>query len=314
MRPSANLPTSISTPTQNMGTSSIVNIDTEHASYGHEYENGITLSSMGILILYWLVTILTQSIMTDPNPSSSSSASTQPSSSSSSSQNQLQKSTSPKVEPFLVRLATSPALLSLVRILIALPALQLTFLTITSSANTPSPLPLHFLCPLLPTTSSPALLYKTTHHLSYLPALFPGVFLSLLTSPLRLLCFYSLGQSFTFTLTPPKHNKLIKTGFYKFVRHPSYLFALTGLLGFLCFVLGSGQGRVFVGCYALGLGAQDPEMKWVWTAAAIGFATIIEMFRERVISEEKFLEECVGRDEWEDYKRKTPWMFVPGVY
>ena len=125
-----------------------------------------------------------------------------------------------------------------------------------------------------------------------------------IAAPIRFLAYKQLGQNFTFTLAKPKG--LVKTGMYKYVRHPSYptLFACQAGMGALLLrwggVAGCWMPGWLVGWRSLGLGAIVAQ--GLWTTFALGV---------RVREEEEMLSSVFG-EEWEEYARKTK-RFIPFV-
>ncbi len=69
--------------------------------------------------------------------------------------------------------------------------------------------------------------------ISYSPALqYAGLALLITGIILRLAVVYSLGRFFTVDVTIRQDHKLIKTGFYKYLRHPSYSASFLSFIGF----------------------------------------------------------------------------------
>jgi len=282
-------------------------------------QGGLTLPVWAVLSLYWLVAILVRLILTDPNPPKKQpdpppqppptlqSSGKKPLTTKPQTPPPTPATTTPH-EPLLVRFAISPTFLSLHRTtVIILPAAHLTLLsyllTIPASSLPNLPFSSDLLCPYLP-PNSPTFL----HTLSPLTLL--GILLVLLSAPLRLLCFYQLGPSFTFTLTPPKSG-LVKSGLYKYVRHPSYTSALVSMVGF--FLTIAAPGGVAMRCF---LGEEEGGWGMGRVLVVGGFCVMglgaVEVFRQRIIGEERFLHDMFW-DEWIDYVGRTN-KLVPWVY
>jgi protein-S-isoprenylcysteine O-methyltransferase Ste14 len=231
-----------------------------------------TLPSILLVLTILLSTYITIRCMTPPNPSPTSSQ-------------------QPKDR---VQLATNTIFLSLRRNATILLAIHHTVLTLYLSRPTPPPA---VLCP------------SQTH---LVPALFtwsPTTILLLLTiltaGPLRLRAYSTLGPSFTFRITAPE--KLVTTGLYAWVQHPSYTCQIL-VVGANAFLL-EGRGGV-LGCWVGLVGEQ-----WVsflggvaWLAVGVAFAGVVV----RVRDEEALLRGTFG-EEWEVWHRKTK-RFVPGVF
>lgn len=103
----------------------------------------------------------------------------------------------------------------------------------------------------------------------------------------RIAVVYNLGQYFTVDVTIRKNHQLITTGFYKFVRHPSYAFSLLTFLG-LALVLNN------------------------YISAAIVIIPVFFMFFLRMKIEEKVLIGQFG-NEYTDYMKKTK-RLIPFIY
>ncbi|KAF8430107.1 hypothetical protein EV426DRAFT_579837 [Tirmania nivea] len=266
--------------------------------------HGLTLPAWAALSLYWLVTLLMHLIFIDPNPPTPTGI-VQRDTQTPGKPPSTTANTPPPApartlhEPLLVRLATNRTFLALSRTtVITLPAVHLTLLHLlrTRAATPPTPHLDVLLCPHAPhpplsPVPPPALL---------------GILLVLLAAPLRLLCFHQLGASFTFALTPPRAG-LVKSGLYRYVRHPSYASALLSLVGFL--LAFAAPGGAAVRCF-LGHGGAATALPLACLCAAM--AAVLEMFRERMAGEERLLHELFG-DEWCAYVARTN-KLVPWVY
>ncbi|RPB25887.1 hypothetical protein L211DRAFT_835969, partial [Terfezia boudieri ATCC MYA-4762] len=224
---------------------------------------GLTLPAWVVLSLYWLVTILIDLILTDPNPPST------PRKPPSTTDTKAITKAPPPREPLLVHLATNHTFLYLWRTyILTLPAVHLTLLNYLHAVPGHPPLPpqssssssssfsfsssvlrLDLLCPYYP-PNSPTFLRTIP------PSTLLGILLVLLSSPLRLLCFYQLGPSFTFRLTPPKTG-LVKSGLYKYVRHPSYTTAILCMAGYV--LTFAAPGGVAMRCF---FGEEDGILGW----------------------------------------------------
>lgn len=63
------------------------------------------------------------------------------------------------------------------------------------------------------------------NHIAMLPdwIFFPGIFLMVTGILVRLWAIFTLGRSFTLTLSVQNNQKVVDNGPYRFIRHPSYL-------------------------------------------------------------------------------------------
>ncbi|KAK8099743.1 prenyl cysteine carboxyl methyltransferase [Apiospora kogelbergensis] len=121
-------------------------------------------------------------------------------------------------------------------------------------------------------------------------------------APVRLAAYGGLGRNFTFRLARP--DRLVTTGVYRHLQHPSY----TGQLALL------GDYGALLGCWLAPAGVAQ----WVLGGPSgvaihlVGTAAILWKLWQRVQDEEAMLRATFGR-EWEDWHTKTK-RFVPGVF
>ncbi|KIM84317.1 hypothetical protein PILCRDRAFT_818656 [Piloderma croceum F 1598] len=134
-----------------------------------------------------------------------------------------------------------------------------------------------------------------------------GSALAIVGGLIRLSCYRTLGRLFTYELSILKEHRLVTTGLYGFVRHPSYLgytFSLTGLC--LCLmtrgswlmetgVLNSWSGRVVVGSWHL----------WAWYLWLCVFS--------RARKEDEYLREQFGQ-QWIEWQKRVPYRVLPGIF
>ena len=103
----------------------------------------------------------------------------------------------------------------------------------------------------------------------------------------RMLVVKSLGKLFTVTVTIRPDHKLKKDGFYKYIRHPSYLASLLSFVGF-------------------GISLNN------WISLLLISSAILFVFIIRIKVEEKVLIEEFGT-EYIEYKRTTNGI-IPFIY
>ena len=104
---------------------------------------------------------------------------------------------------------------------------------------------------------------------------------------MRIIVIRSLGREFTSDVTIRENHQLKTSGFYQFVRHPSYAFSLLSFIGF-------------------GLSLNN------WVSLLLITATIIYVFMRRINVEESALVSQFG-DQYLKYKETTsrliPFLF-----
>jgi protein-S-isoprenylcysteine O-methyltransferase Ste14 len=113
-----------------------------------------------------------------------------------------------------------------------------------------------------------------------------GLALLAVGSVLRVGPMFALGRRFTWPLATQEVHRLVTTGFYRFIRHPSYLGALLGGIGWVL-VFRSGIGLLLI---------------------ALLVPVLIGMIR----AEEARLLSEFGEN-YADYRRRT-WRLLPFLY
>lgn len=117
--------------------------------------------------------------------------------------------------------------------------------------------------------------------------LYLGEFLIIIGVIFRWLIIKSLGKFFTVDVSIKENHQIKKEGFYRLVRHPSYLFALLTFLG-------------------LGLFLNN------WLSLFIALVPVFLAFSYRIKVEEQVLIQQFG-NEYLEYKQKTK-KLIPFVY
>lgn len=103
----------------------------------------------------------------------------------------------------------------------------------------------------------------------------------------RYLIIKSLGKYFTVDVSIRKDHQIKQDGIYRYLRHPSYTFALLPFVG-------------------LGLFQNN------WISLIVDFVPVFIAFRYRIKVEEQALLETFGED-YETYRKKTK-MLIPFLY
>lgn len=117
--------------------------------------------------------------------------------------------------------------------------------------------------------------------------LYLGIFFILAGITVRFIIIRSLGKYFTVDVTIRQDHKIMKQGFYRYVRHPSYAFSLLTSLG-------------------LGLYLNN------WLSLIFAIVPPFIAFSYRIRIEEKALIEEFG-EEYLGYRRKTK-KLIPFIY
>ncbi|KAH7882759.1 hypothetical protein F5I97DRAFT_1816558, partial [Phlebopus sp. FC_14] len=143
------------------------------------------------------------------------------------------------------------------------------------------------------------------------PSFLVGGTLILTGSLVRIYCYRVLGLMFTFELSIRRGHKLITSGPYSLVRHPSYTGGMAMALGIaLCQLT---RQSWLVNCSGLFPGS-EPTLSvalvgtWVVCGSLIGSSLVARMNREEAMLAEKF------GDEWKEWAKRVPYRLVPGLY
>ena len=159
------------------------------------------------------------------------------------------------------------------------------------------PSPPLFTCP-HPSQLQPSLFTWTPYSTICLTVILLGCYI-------RLSAFSALGPSFTFRLSAPK--KLITSGLYSYIQHPSYTGKALVVLANAALIQ---NRRGIIGCW---LPAWIVEASLFWRAFACLVAyAIIRVTWKRVREEEMMMKETFGK-EWETWHAKTK-RFIPGLF
>ncbi|KAI6107124.1 hypothetical protein EDD16DRAFT_1898977 [Pisolithus croceorrhizus] len=143
------------------------------------------------------------------------------------------------------------------------------------------------------------------------PTFFIGGCMIIAGSLLRVACYKALGRFFTYELSIRNQHKLITSGLYAFVRHPSYTGALCFSLGqYLCIFE---ESSWLVACS--GLFPRDEYVRkcLVWGVRVVLCSTLAVFVHRRMNEEDAMLEKHFGK-EWKDWTKKVPYKIVPWVY
>ncbi|KAI0319486.1 ICMT-domain-containing protein [Amylostereum chailletii] len=147
---------------------------------------------------------------------------------------------------------------------------------------------------------------NSTMLLTPTPTFLLGFALMASTAFLRLWCFKTLGNLFTFEVTVRPSHVLVTTGPYAYVRHPSYTAASLHLVGWFTIHFASGGWN------------RECELMWTqggkWVALYFGLSlfSIISMWKRGPVEDEG-LRKKFG-DSWERYRKEVPSMFIPGIW
>ncbi|KAG6329746.1 hypothetical protein ID866_9343 [Astraeus odoratus] len=130
-------------------------------------------------------------------------------------------------------------------------------------------------------------------------------------SLLHLYCYWVLGHFFTFELSIHQEHKLMETGIYSVMQHPSYLGSLNYFLGEqLAFF---DKNSWLLTCSGLA-GCNGYMLTCLlWALTAIMVHTLLIFLHSCMDDEDTMLERHFGK-EWRDWAKRAPYRVVPWVY
>lgn len=143
--------------------------------------------------------------------------------------------------------------------------------------------------------------------LSIPPAFAVGTVLMALGALIRVLAYNHLGRYFTFHLAIRKDHKLVTSGPYSIVRHPSYTGAWLYMIGVAVSQLGPGSLYSELGLWRNPLGFVAGVCQLVFVAY-IGLTIFLRVRKEDAALREEF------KDEWLAWASRTPYRLIPGIY
>lgn len=133
-------------------------------------------------------------------------------------------------------------------------------------------------------------------------------FIAMASITFRVAAFRELGRMFTFELSIRKDHKLVTTGPYSVVRHPSY----TGGCGFLfAYVMcQSSQGTWLHECGPL---AGTVAGKWVFAGMVTFFCLFTIAFALRCSEEDRMMKKEFEQ-QWNEWATKVPSKMIPSIF
>ncbi|KAF9561973.1 hypothetical protein CPC08DRAFT_621342, partial [Agrocybe pediades] len=126
-------------------------------------------------------------------------------------------------------------------------------------------------------------------------------------SMLRSRAYKELGRFFCFEASIQEDHKLITTGLYSYVRHPSYTGAWMVSFGWAFW--SCAEGSWFREFAVL-------ETMWgrvVFALMCLFMATAWRMSVVRMKDEDEGLKAAFGK-EWDEWREKVPYSLIPGVF
>ncbi|TFK67933.1 ICMT-domain-containing protein [Pluteus cervinus] len=173
--------------------------------------------------------------------------------------------------------------------------------------------------PILPATS----LFPTSPSPLRLTApLLLGWSLNLVGATIRRECYRTLGHYFTFVLSIRPNHKLVTSGPYAWVRHPSYTGAIIAGIG--TNLSHFSPGSWVVECFGvwLKLKLNKPslslnmfDMGWLEWCCCLGVVAVVQqlILAPRMRKEDEMLRKEFG-SEWEKWEQRVPYWLIPGIF
>ncbi|KAI9447525.1 hypothetical protein H4582DRAFT_7552 [Lactarius indigo] len=145
-------------------------------------------------------------------------------------------------------------------------------------------------------------------HTSTLPLTFVlGCLSTAASGALRLACYKTLGSLFTFELTLRADHRLVTSGPYAFVRHPSYSGVVLGVVGTLLVHFGPGSWWARAGWMGTFAG-QMYAVCWVGMEAYVLSSILC-----RTPTEDALLRKQFGA-EWDAWAARVQYRVIPFVF
>jgi len=154
-------------------------------------------------------------------------------------------------------------------------------------------------------------LVRTSSHKFHAPATTPiflvGFFLTLCGACVRWFSYRALGPLFTFEVSIHDQHKLITTGPYSIVRHPSYIGSVCVYTGILLCVFGSGSWIYECGWWDL------VSVKIFAMFVTAISASFVSLLLSRMGAEDKMMQKEFG-PQWDAWAKNVPYKLVPGIF
>ncbi|KAF5334112.1 hypothetical protein D9758_016079 [Tetrapyrgos nigripes] len=148
---------------------------------------------------------------------------------------------------------------------------------------------------------------------------FFGTLFLFLAATIRYRCYAEMGRHFTYEVSLLKEHKLITTGPYALVRHPSYtgiLFATSGI------ALIWGAEASCVKSLLEVLMREEELSSWMrivgmFAVAILGafiawVCIVVVVLMGRMKKEDELMKRNFG-EEWVEWEKKVPWKLLPGI-
>lgn len=142
--------------------------------------------------------------------------------------------------------------------------------------------------------------------LSTPPQFLAGLALLIVGGGIRMWCYRELGSLHTFEVAVRPEHRLVTSGPYAWVRHPSYTAVSLSILGLILLHFSRGGWNAECGIMDSGNGA------WVKLYMFLALFSVASLWRRGIV-EDDMLKHRFGA-EWEGYRQRVPHRFMIGFY
>ncbi|KIJ30596.1 hypothetical protein M422DRAFT_214489 [Sphaerobolus stellatus SS14] len=142
---------------------------------------------------------------------------------------------------------------------------------------------------------------------AFSPSFIVGMALVIFGGGLRIICYRTLGKFFTFEITIRPDHKIVDIGPYGVVRHPSYTGSLFLFIGSILIANGPGTYP-----WACGLATSSLIIRSLLQVWSVYLVYCIYSLLRRGPIEDRGLHAELGK-EWENYAKRVPYRFIPGI-
>jgi len=134
-----------------------------------------------------------------------------------------------------------------------------------------------------------------------------GWILTTIGTAIRVASYRELGRFFTFDLSIRKEHKLVTSGPYSYVRHPSYTGLILAFAGIAICLLREGS-------WARASGALDTSLGHYIERLLFGFVLFVPVNVGRRTYREDGMMKAEFRGQWEEWAKNVPYKLFPGVF
>lgn len=159
------------------------------------------------------------------------------------------------------------------------------------------------ICP--PKTSNIGSIYQPNGQLS--PTIVLSCVAMAIGGGIRMMCYNALGNMFRWEVSIQKSHKLITSGPYSYVRHPSYTGMIFVSAGYVA--LSFAKGTVVQECLVSSYGIWAQSVMWLMAIFRIG---VVIWLSFRTIEEDQLLKREFGV-QWDKWAAKTKYRMIPYI-